>query len=237
VGTQIGEAIRLHRPDLSRRQVTDRVVELLGLVGIPHPGDRRRQYPHEFSGGLRQRVMIAMAIANEPALLIADEPTTALDVTIQAQVLGVLKEVREKVGASMVIISHNLGLIAEVADRVAVIYGGRVMETSGVEALFASPRHPYTVGLMASLPRLDVSAETLYSIPGQPPQLDSRPPGCVFNPRCTLRQGRSICVDQVPPLLPIAPSHSAACHFSDSVPAWVATMESSPVVARVGKDD
>ena len=225
VGSQIAEAIRLHRPGLSRSQVRDRVVELLGVVGVPAPERRYRQYPHEYSGGMRQRAMIAMAIANEPLVLIADEPTTALDVTIQAQVLDVLAEVRGHTGASMVMITHDLGLVAETADRVAVMYGGRVMELTGVEEIFTAPRHPYTVGLLASLPRLDSSAEFLYSIPGQPPGIRNRPTGCVFHPRCGMRQERADCIDAVPALIPVDQSgpgvpHTAACHFAAETGAW-----------------
>ncbi|MFE9959284.1 ABC transporter ATP-binding protein [Micromonospora sp. NPDC005299] len=225
VGSQIAEAIRLHRSTLSRSQVRDRVVELLGVVGVPAPERRYRQYPHEYSGGMRQRAMIAMAIANEPSVLIADEPTTALDVTIQAQVLDVLAEARGRTGASVILITHDLGLIAETADRVAVMYGGRVMELTGVEEIFAAPRHPYTVGLLASLPKLDSSADVLYSIPGQPPGIRNRPSGCVFHPRCGMRQERVECVERIPVLEPVgdpgsATPHSAACHFVGETAEW-----------------
>ncbi|MGH3117895.1 MAG: ABC transporter ATP-binding protein [Gaiellales bacterium] len=239
IGTQIGEAIQLHRPALTRREVRKRVVDLLASVGVPNAAKRYGQYPHEFSGGLRQRAMIAMAIANEPELLIADEPTTALDVTIQAQVLKVLEDAREKANASMILISHDLGLIAEVADRVTVMYGGRVMEAGGVHAMFESPHHPYTVGLMNSLPRLDSASETLYSIPGQPPRLELKPDGCVFNPRCDLGRGRSVCSSEVPPLELVRPDYHSACHFAESVPEWSATLESvltgAPPTAPAGR--
>jgi oligopeptide/dipeptide ABC transporter ATP-binding protein len=227
IGSQIGEAIELHRPSLTRREVKKRVVDLLSSVGVPNAAKRHGQYPHEFSGGLRQRAMIAMAIANEPSLLIADEPTTALDVTIQAQVLEVLKDARKRTDASMIIISHDLGLIAEVADRVTVMYGGRVMEAGGVNSLFDSPRHPYTVGLLNSLPRLDSDTDALYSIPGQPPRLELRPSGCVFNPRCELGRGHSVCSTVVPPLAVVEGSHRSACHFSSSVPQWRADLLSA----------
>ena len=191
VGSQIAEAVRLHNPSLSQAQIRARIVELLSLVGIPDPERRFDQYPNEFSGGMRQRAMIAIAMANDPDLLIADEPTTALDVTIQAQVLDVLARIRARTGAAMVLITHDLGLVAESADRVAVMYGGRMMERAGVGATFAEPRHPYTVGLISSLPRLDRSVATLYSIPGQVPNLAKRPSGCVFHPRCGLSNGRA----------------------------------------------
>jgi oligopeptide/dipeptide ABC transporter ATP-binding protein len=223
VGVQLAEAIALHQPGLSRAEIRARVVELLAVVGVPVPERRYRQYPHEFSGGMRQRAMIAMAIANEPSVLIADEPTTALDVTIQAQVLEVLAEVRGRSGASMIMISHDLGLVAETADQVAVMYGGKVMETSGVVEMFTAPRHPYTVGLLASLPRLDSPAESLYSIPGSPPGLRSRPGGCPFHPRCGMRRDRAACAESVPALAPTggtADGHLAACHFSSETERW-----------------
>ncbi len=220
VGSQIAEAIRLHQPQFSRGAVRGRVAELLALVGVPDPERRSLQYPHEFSGGMRQRVMIAMAMANDPDLLIADEPTTALDVTIQAQVMEVLARVRGRTGAAMILVSHDLGLVAETVDRVAVMYGGRIVEMGGVEEVFDRPCHPYTAGLMASLPRLDAAHESLYSIPGQPPRPGERAPGCVFHPRCGLHRGRAPCVERVPPFAAAAPTHRAACHFWDEVPAW-----------------
>lgn len=223
VGVQLAEAIRLHQNRLSRRQVRDRVVQLLDLVGVPDAHRRHRQYPHEYSGGMRQRAMIAMAIANEPALLIADEPTTALDVTIQAQVLDVLAELRKRGSTSMIMITHDLGLVAETADRLAVMYGGRLMEAGGVTDVFTGPAHPYTVGLLASLPRLDTSAELLYSIPGQPPGIRNRPSGCPFHPRCGMRHERALCAESVPPLVP-APAalgpQRVACHFAQETEQW-----------------
>jgi peptide/nickel transport system ATP-binding protein len=224
VGVQLAEMIALHQPGLSRAQMRDRVVELLRLVGVPDPGRRYRQYPHEFSGGMRQRAMIAMAIANEPRLLIADEPTTALDVTIQAQVMEVLAEVRERTGAAMILITHDLGLVAESADRVCVMYGGRIVERNAVRPLFTDPQHPYTAGLLGSLLRLDSSVAMLPSIPGAPPGLRGRPSGCVFHPRCSLRGDRADCVAEVPPLRPLAAGALAACHHAEEVPAWRATL-------------
>jgi oligopeptide/dipeptide ABC transporter ATP-binding protein len=220
VGTQIAEAISLHNRSMSKAQVKERVIELLDLVGIPDPRRRAGQFPNEFSGGMRQRAMIAMAIANEPDLLIADEPTTALDVTIQAQVMDVLASVRERTGAAMVLITHDLGLVAEVADRVTVMYGGRMMEQSRVTTTFSEPLHPYTLGLIASLPRIDRDLGELYSIPGQVPDSSKRPSGCVFHPRCGLSNDRAPCRQSVPALRQLAPQHLVACHFAEETLAW-----------------
>ncbi len=218
VGFQIGEAIRAHNPDSGKDEVRERGIFLLGLVGVPNPERRYEQYPHEFSGGMRQRAMIAMAIANQPKLLIADEPTTALDVTIQAQILEVLKKAQDETHAATILITHDLGLIAEMADRVVVMYAGKVVELADVETIFAAPRHPYTVGLMESLPRLTVDEEWLRPIPGQPPSLISRPPGCPFHPRCFLSEGRLRCREEEPPLHPIESSaHLTACHFAEEL--------------------
>ena len=184
VGNQIVEAIQTHR-DVSKQAATERAVELLGLVGIPDPAGRMRSYPHEFSGGMRQRAMIAMALANEPKLLIADEPTTALDVTVQAQILDLLDRLKHELGMSIVIITHDLGVVAESADEVAVMYAGRIVERAVTADLFASPSHPYTWGLLRSIPRLDrPPGEPLMPISGRPPSLISRPSGCSFEPRC-----------------------------------------------------
>ena len=224
IGRQIAEIIVIHNPGMPAAKVRERVIDLLALVGVPSPERRYKQYPHEFSGGMRQRAMIAMAIANEPALLIADEPTTALDVTIQAQVMEVLADVRERTGASMILITHDLGLVAERADRVSVMYGGRIAESADVNDLFRNHMHPYTAGLLASLPRLDSSADELYSIPGQPPGVRNRPSGCIFNPRCGLRQGREICLQQSPPLEAVGEGHAVACHFYPETRAWAAAI-------------
>ncbi|WP_082476408.1 ABC transporter ATP-binding protein [Rhizobium sp. Leaf306] len=220
IGKQIGEAVRLHNPGMSSRQVRDRVIELLQLVGIPNPEKRYSQYPNEFSGGMRQRVVIAIAMANEPDLLIADEPTTALDVTIQAQVMSVLAEVRERTKAAMVLITHDLGLVAETADRMAVMYGGRIMETSPAKTLFSNPNHPYTAGLIASLPRVDREVKELYSIPGFVPDLANRPRGCVFHPRCAMSNGRIPCREEKPLLHALRDDSAVACHFSEETAAW-----------------
>jgi oligopeptide/dipeptide ABC transporter ATP-binding protein len=218
IGFQIGEAIKTHNPDVKDDAVKKRAVDLLKLVGVPNPERRVDQYPHEFSGGMRQRAMIAMAIANEPSVLIADEPTTALDVTIQAQILEVLKKAQDETHAATILITHDLGLIAELADRVIVMYAGKVVEVGDVSTIFASPRHPYTVGLMDSLPKLTADEEWLRPIPGQPPSLISRPPGCPFHPRCFLSQGRARCREEEPPLRTIDESvHLTACHFAEEL--------------------
>jgi oligopeptide/dipeptide ABC transporter ATP-binding protein len=230
VGNQIAEAIRAHNK-VSKDAARARAVELLGLVGVPNPGQRYDQYPHEFSGGMRQRAMIAMAIANSPSLLIADEPTTALDVTIQAQILEVLKTAQQETHAATILITHDLGLIAEMADRVLVMYAGKVVELTDVHTLFSAPRHPYTVGLMDSLPRLTVDEDWLRPIPGQPPSLISRPPGCPFHPRCALRQGRSRCVEEEPPLRRIGHEHWTACHYAEELEGRVGHL-AEPVAAE-----
>ncbi|MFL6038549.1 MAG: ABC transporter ATP-binding protein [Gaiellaceae bacterium] len=218
IGYQIAEAIKTHNPGTKDEAANKRAVDMLKLVGVPNPERRVAQYPHEFSGGMRQRAMIAMAIANEPSVLIADEPTTALDVTIQAQILEVLKKAQEETHAATILITHDLGLIAELADRVVVMYAGKVVELGDVETIFRSPRHPYTVGLMDSLPRLTAEEEWLRPIPGQPPSLISRPPGCPFHPRCFLSQGRIRCREEEPPLRPIGESaHLTACHFAEEL--------------------
>ena len=218
IGYQIGEAIRAHHPDQKDGAVKKRTLELLRLVGVPNPERRYEQYPHEFSGGMRQRAMIAMAIANSPSLLIADEPTTALDVTIQAQVLEVLKTVQQETHAATILITHDLGIVAELCERVLVMYAGKIVELGDVHTIFESPRHPYTVGLMDSLPRLNAEDDWLRPIPGQPPSLISRPPGCPFRPRCFLSQGRLRCREEEPPLRPIGgTAHLTACHFAEEL--------------------
>jgi oligopeptide/dipeptide ABC transporter ATP-binding protein len=217
VGFQIGEAIKTHFPDEKDDAVKSRVVELLRLVGVPNPESRSNQYPHEFSGGMRQRAMIAMSIANNPALLIADEPTTALDVTIQAQVLEVMKRVQAETQAATILITHDLGIVAEMCDRVLVMYGGRIVESGDVHTIFRSPRHPYTIGLMNSLPKLTEDEEWLEPIPGAPPSLINLPSGCAFHPRCFLSQGRERCRAEVPDLVQVQSGHLASCHFSEEL--------------------
>ncbi|MDB5923030.1 MAG: transporter ATP-binding protein [Betaproteobacteria bacterium] len=218
IGRQIAETVKVHR-GLSSRGATQRAVEMLKLVNMPEPERRVTQYPHQLSGGMRQRVMIAMALACGPRLLIADEPTTALDVTIQAQILDLMRALKDKTGASIVLITHDLGVVAEMAQRVVVMYAGRKVEEAPVEALFERPRHPYTLGLMNSIPRLDathISRRTrLTEIPGTVPSLREAPVGCVFAPRCAFATDR--CRAEYPPLELKAPGHVAACWHSDRV--------------------
>jgi oligopeptide/dipeptide ABC transporter ATP-binding protein len=219
VGDQITEAIAAHQPAMSKAAKRKLAADLLDVVGIPNPTARIDQYPHEFSGGMRQRAMIAMSIANEPDVLIADEPTTALDVTIQAQVLEVLERIQERTNSAIVLITHDLGVVAGVADRVMVMYAGRPVEMSVVDEIFYHPRHPYTIGLMASLPRLDAAgsrSERLYRIKGQPPSLIFVPSGCPFHPRCEFAQLADPCATDRPTLELVAHTygrHLAACHF------------------------
>jgi oligopeptide/dipeptide ABC transporter ATP-binding protein len=215
VGAQVAEAMRVHGTG-DRAAIDARVVELLDLVGIPDPSARAHQYPHEYSGGMRQRAMIAMALANDPAVLIADEPTTALDVTIQAQVLDVIRRVQERTNTAVMLITHDLGVVAGTADRVGVMYAGRQVEFAGVDDLFYSPRHAYTAGLLASLPRLDRRAGSdsrLFRIDGQPPSLVFVPSGCAFHPRCPI--ARPDCAEGRPELVEVGPEHTSACRFPD----------------------
>jgi peptide/nickel transport system ATP-binding protein len=185
IGDQLGEAVRTHHPDVSRAAARDRAIEILTQVGIPEPRDRLRAYPHEFSGGMRQRVMIGMALINRPKLIVADEPTTALDVTVQAQILELLEQLREETGTAIVIITHDLGVVAQMADDIAVMYSGRIVEYAPARAIFEQPEHPYTWGLLRSIPRLTAPrGEELVPISGRPPSLINRPSGCHFHPRC-----------------------------------------------------
>ncbi len=211
VGSQIAESLRTHE-DLSRSAAMERAVEMLRLVQIPSAERRVNDYPHQFSGGMRQRVMIAMALACKPALLIADEPTTALDVTIQAQILDLLAEMKGRLGMAIMLITHAMGVVAENAQRVAVMYAGKVVEEAPVEALFAAPRHPYTQGLIRSIPRVDAQAVgrvRLEQIPGTVPNLLNPPPGCRFAPRCAM--AIDACRAGEPELRSLAPDHKAAC--------------------------
>ena len=213
IGEQIAEVIRLHE-GLGRKQAMARTVEMLNLVRIPNPERRVNDYPHQFSGGMRQRVMIAMALACKPKLLIADEPTTALDVTIQAQILELLAGLKERYGMAVMLITHAMGVIAETAQRVAVMYAGKVVEEADVDSLFESPRHPYTQGLIRSIPRIDLDSAhktRLEAIGGTVPILINPAPGCRFAPRC--RHVMSLCTEQEPPLREIAPGHRMACHL------------------------
>jgi peptide/nickel transport system ATP-binding protein len=215
VGRQIGETLRLHQ-GLNRKDAEARAVEMLRLVGIPAPERRVREYPHQLSGGMRQRVMIAMALACNPKLLIADEPTTALDVTIQAQILDLMRDLKRRVGAAIVLITHDLGVVAEVAERVVVMYAGKKVEEAAVGDLFRTPRHPYTQGLLGSMPKLGSSLtgeETrLQEIPGLVPSLKKRIDGCVFASRCPY--ATDLCRQVAPALEAKAPAHLAACHYA-----------------------
>jgi peptide/nickel transport system ATP-binding protein len=219
IGPQISEAVLAHDDSATGRSASRRAVELLDLVGVPDPEQRSNQYPHEFSGGMRQRVMIAMALANGPRVLIADEPTTALDVTIQAQVMEILRAAQMDTGAATILITHDLGLVSEFAARVAVMYAGRLAEVGASAAIFEHPSHPYTNGLLASLPDMAHEPRRLSPIIGQPPSLLDVPSGCAFHPRCELRRDRAICAQERPVLVDVAPEHGSACHFPDEAAA------------------
>ncbi len=214
IGAQLVEAILLHR-DVSKKQATARARELLNAVGIPRADRRIDDYPHQFSGGMRQRVMIAMALINDPDLLIADEPTTALDVTTQAQILNLMKKLQQDFGSAIVMITHDLGVIAEIADDIVVMYAARVAEQAPVDNLFQRPHHPYTWGLLGSLPRLDVNVDRLTQIQGQPPSLLNPPRGCRFHPRCPYVM--EICKETEPNLDPVShdPMHFQRCHLDE----------------------
>ncbi|GAB3360792.1 ABC transporter ATP-binding protein [Modestobacter lapidis] len=210
IGYQIEETLRAHDRSLSSKAAGARAVELLELVGIPNAAERVKSYPHEFSGGMRQRVVIAIAMANQPEVIIADEPTTALDVTVQAQILEVLQTALQETGAAMVLITHDLGVVAGIADRVLVMYAGRPVEVGSVEDIYYEPRMPYTLGLLGSLPRLDsTTKERLTPILGSPPSLLNMPPGCPFAPRCPLHVTE--CDEAEPPLFEVGAGHTAAC--------------------------
>jgi oligopeptide/dipeptide ABC transporter ATP-binding protein len=217
IGDQIAEAIRLHDRTVSRRAALKEVVDLFEMVSIPQPDRRVHQYPHEFSGGMRQRAMIAMALANRPELVIADEPTTALDVTVQAQILDLLAELRRDLGIGLVMITHDLGVVAGIADRIAVMYGGRVVESGPTDAIFYDTAHPYTAGLIGAVPTIDGGGQ-LRQIDGTPPSIFGRPPGCSFHPRCP--RAAAPCRTSDPDLRPVGGSH-CACHFP-LVPAGAA---------------
>jgi oligopeptide transport system ATP-binding protein len=212
VGRQLAEPLMIHK-GASKKEAWARAVELLRLVGIPHPENRVKDYPHQFSGGMRQRVMIAMALACDPDILIADEPTTALDVTIQAQILELMQEIQQRTSSAIIMITHDLGVVADMADKVLVMYAGRAVEFGTTDQIFNDPRHPYTWGLMDSLPRHDITEKSqLCPIKGQPPSLINVPPGCSFNPRCP--HAEEICRTVEPPVLEIEAGHTSACHFA-----------------------
>jgi oligopeptide/dipeptide ABC transporter ATP-binding protein len=209
IGRQLTEGLEIHLK-MSPEQAQARAVELLGMVGIPDPARRLKQYPHHFSGGMRQRMMIAMALACNPSLILADEPTTALDVTIQAQILELMKDLSKRLGVAMLIITHNLGVVARYADRVNVMYAGRIIEQASAAELYANPRHPYTLGLLRSVPRLDEPRRArLDPIQGQPPDLSRLPAGCSFAPRCAYRVPR--CAEMAPVLAQVGAAHTSAC--------------------------
>jgi peptide/nickel transport system ATP-binding protein len=217
IGRQLMEAVRAHR-DTSKQQARERAIELLELVGIPDPGRRVDAYPHEFSGGMRQRAMIAMALANEPKLLIADEPTTALDVTVQAQILALMERLQRELGMAIVIITHDLGVVAGMADEIAVMYAGRIVEKASAARIFAGPQHPYTWGLLKSIPRLyGPREEELVPIPGTPPSMISPPSGCHFHPRCPYTQPEHERIDPLSEPVPGEPDHQVACLLAADV--------------------
>ncbi|WP_424211982.1 ABC transporter ATP-binding protein [Streptomyces sp. BI20] len=217
VGAQLGEMFRVHR-GMSKKDSTAKAIELMDRVKIPAAKARVGDYPHQFSGGMRQRIMIAMAMALEPDLIIADEPTTALDVTVQAQVMDLLADLQREMNMGLILITHDLGVVADVADKIAVMYGGRIVEDAPVHEIYARPAHPYTRGLLDSIPRLDQKGQELYAIKGLPPNLLNIPPGCAFNPRCPKAQ--DICRTEVPALHQVTeqdgtelPGRGSACHF------------------------
>lgn len=212
VGHQIGESLRIHK-GMSKQDAHARAVELLDMVGIPHPADRANDYPHQFSGGMRQRAMIAMALACDPDILIADEPTTALDVTIQAQILDLMVELQDRTGAAIIMITHDLGVVADMSNDVMVMYGGKQIEFGSSSEVFYRPSHPYTWGLLDSLPRHDIDDKgTLLPIEGQPPSLINIPSGCAFHPRCPY--AKDVCASKTPELRDLGAGHLAACHFA-----------------------
>ncbi|MFD4691502.1 MULTISPECIES: ABC transporter ATP-binding protein [unclassified Streptomyces] len=210
VGQQLGEMFVVHR-GMSRKDAKAKSIELMDRVRIPAAKERVGNFPHQFSGGMRQRIMIAMAMALEPSLIIADEPTTALDVTVQAQVMELLAELQRELNMGLILITHDLGVVADVADKIAVMYAGRIVETSPVHEIYKAPAHPYTKGLLRSIPRLDQKGQDLYAIKGLPPNLLHIPPGCAFHPRCPMAQ--AVCRTDVPPLYTVDESRRSACHF------------------------
>jgi len=240
IGRQVIEGQVAHGR-VARGQAHARAVELLREVDIPDPQGRVNQFPHQFSGGMRQRAVIAMAMAGKPRLIIADEPTTALDVTVQAQVLSVLARRQRDTGAAVILITHDLGVVAEVAHRVAVMYGGRIVESGSVQDIFHLPRHPYTVGLLRSMPRIDTVDERLVPIPGQPPSPAQLPTGCSFHPRCAIGRERALCAQQTPVLRNVGNLHASACHYPDEVAglltddAQAGASRASPAAAEPAK--
>ena len=212
IGEQVAEPIRIHQKVADSTTVWDKVEEMLKLVKIPSPEVRMKQYPHQMSGGMRQRIVGAMVLTCKPQLLICDEPTTALDVTIQAQFLRLLKELQQQSSFSMIMVTHDLGVVVNVCDRVAVMYAGKIVESAGVSDLFNNPGHPYTISLMNALPKIDVKVDRLYSIEGQPPELHKLPHGCAFAPRCP--EVRDICRQEYPPMAMVGDGHTMSCWLS-----------------------
>ena len=217
IGRQVGEMVRIHQ-GMGKKQARAHAIEMLGLVGIPQPDKRVDMYPHEFSGGMRQRAMIAMAIACRPALLIADEPTTALDVTVQAQVLEVLVAIKDEIDSAILLITHDLGVVAGIANKVLVMYAGRTVESGDVDQVYDQSAHPYTIGLMDSVPSIDGSEEALRPIGGQPPSMINLPSGCAFHPRCRFARPDGPCQDEVPRLGEVGGfGHLVACHYASDI--------------------
>lgn len=226
VGNQIAEGLIKHQ-NMSKKEAKQRSLELLKLVGIPNAEKRINQYPHQYSGGMRQRAMIAIALACNPKILIADEPTTALDVTIQAQILTLMRDLQEKTGTAIILITHDLGVVANTASRVAVMYGGKIVETGDVEEIFYNPRHPYTWGLLGSMPRLDSKGKELQVIPGSPPNLANPPKGCPFVTRCPYAM--KVCKDQMPAYTSLSETQKTACWLLDERSPKVDIPESAVV--------
>jgi oligopeptide transport system ATP-binding protein len=227
VGRQIMESLIKHQK-MSKAEAKKKAVEMLKLVGIPSPESRINQYPHQFSGGMRQRAMIAIALACQPKILIADEPTTALDVTIQAQIIDLMKELQQKTGTSIILITHDLGVVADIADRVVVMYAGKVIESGKLDEIFYNPRHPYTWGLLGSMPRLDLPRDQeLLPIPGSPPDLISPPKGCPFAARC--KHAMKICIEAMPETTQVSETHQVACWLKHPMAPKV-----NPPAAAVG---
>ena len=213
IGEQLDEVTFIHKPKATKQEAMDKSIEMLNLVGIAMPERVYKAYPHELSGGMRQRVMIAMALASDPRLIIADEPTTALDVTIQAQILDLLRDLKTKIDGSIMLITHDLGIIAEMADYVVVMYAGRVIEKGTVQEIFHDPRHPYTMGLQKSKPTLDSDSDTLFNIPGNVPNPINMPDHCYFKERCSQCVKR--CSGEYPGMIQVSPTHFVACHMYD----------------------
>ena len=237
IGKQLAEAVRVHQK-VSQSEAMNQARDMLGRVGIPNPERRVKDYPHSLSGGMRQRVMIAMALLNSPELLIADEPTTALDVTVQAQILDLLRDLQSEFGTAIVLITHDLGVVADMADDVVVMYGGRIVERGPVDDIYYQPEMPYTLGLLGSVPRMDDDrGQRLQPIPGQPPSLISLPKGCVFRPRCPYHElvPGNRCDTERPDLVAVTPAHAVRCHLASATRRGIA-LERLGATATAGED-